>query len=357
VPDQSAPDAGPASEACGTLIGPDVAAGCTSCKRGGSNCQTNGCYGGWWCDSSTNRCQKPPTSCPSSGYDAGVQPAGQDAGPAIPLDAGQPVTGTVGPTGGTVSHLYFAVTGDTRPGNQDETATYPTAIIQKIFQDVNVLSPRPEFFLATGDFMFASTSASATAQLQLYLSAMQQYSGTIFPVMGNHECNGYTADNCSGMTTPNMTAYTSLLLTPLGLQLPYYSVPISAQDGSWTAKLIVAACNDWDSTQQSWLAGELAKATTYTIVARHEPSSTTNAPCVSQMDAMLSQSKYDLLLVGHTHAFSHSGKQVVVGIGGAPLTGGGNYGFATVEQASSGFKVTQYDYSTALPVQSFVVPY
>lgn len=47
---------------CGTLVAPSVPASCHSCTS--QTCQPNGCYGGWWCNTSTNRCQSPPTTCP-----------------------------------------------------------------------------------------------------------------------------------------------------------------------------------------------------------------------------------------------------------------------------------------------------
>ena len=49
---------------CGTLDGPTIAAACRSCDKDDRNCQKNGCYGGWWCNAATKRCQKPPASCP-----------------------------------------------------------------------------------------------------------------------------------------------------------------------------------------------------------------------------------------------------------------------------------------------------
>jgi hypothetical protein len=52
-------DAGVPLDTCGTLVGPSKAAGCASC--GANPCQTNGCYGGWWCNTATSRCQAPPT--------------------------------------------------------------------------------------------------------------------------------------------------------------------------------------------------------------------------------------------------------------------------------------------------------
>src|SRR5207302_8532846 len=105
-PDQ---DSGPPPQQCPGLVPPSGASGCTSCS-GKPNCQPNGCYGGWWCNSATNRCQAPPTNCGGAGG---------------PFDGGAPVTGSVGANGGTLNRLYFAVVGDTRPPSPDDTASYP----------------------------------------------------------------------------------------------------------------------------------------------------------------------------------------------------------------------------------------
>src|SRR5262249_1460935 len=43
--------------------------------------------------------------------------------------------GPIGNDGGTLPQLHFAVVGDTRPPNKDDTAGYPTAIITQIFED------------------------------------------------------------------------------------------------------------------------------------------------------------------------------------------------------------------------------
>jgi hypothetical protein len=334
----------PSGSICGALIGPGYDA-CCHCGSG-SNCDKNGCYGGWWCDTSTCTCTTAPIGDCSSG-DAGIP--SEDAG--IP-------TGTVTAAGGQVSRLFFAVVGDTRPGSLDRTDRYPTATIQKIFQDIQDMSPRPQFVLATGDFVYASPEGGEAAkQLVFYTGAAQLYSGPVFPAMGNHECDGYTADNCAGAPTASLAAFKSALLTPINQASDYFTINFQAQDGSWTAKLIVLACNDWDDDQRVWFAQELAKPTTHTLVARHEPTSASNAPCVKTSDALLATAKYDLLLVGHTHTFAHSGKQFIVGISGAPLSGGGNWGYATVEQFSGGFMVRQYDYETALPVNASYVPF
>jgi hypothetical protein len=220
------------------------------------------------------------------------------------------------------------------------------------------MNPRPQFVVATGDYMFAGTSGSqAQTQANLYKKASQQYSGTLFAAMGNHECNGLTGSNCTGAPTANLTAFMNTLVTPLGQSLPYYTVPFSATDGSWTAKLVIVACNKWDSTQHSWLAAQLAQPTTYTLVARHQPAATTSGPCVNDVEALLAANPYNLSLVGHVHTYQVQGKEVTVGTGGAPLDNGGVHGYATVEQTTAGFVVTEYDYATAAPVSSTTVPF
>ncbi len=54
------------SIACGDYVAPDAYASCT-CS--GSNCQHNGCYGGYACRTSTNKCAPKPSSCARVGND------------------------------------------------------------------------------------------------------------------------------------------------------------------------------------------------------------------------------------------------------------------------------------------------
>ena len=256
-----------------------------------------------------------------------------------------------------MSSLYFAIVGDTRPANEDDTGSYPTAVITKIYQDIEAMSPKPQFVIATGDYMYANPSGSqADAQIALYAQAAKAFTGgPIFSSMGNHECTGYTSSNCASSPTSNYKAWFNAFVEPLGKTLPYYTVPISATDGSWTAKIVNVACNAWDSTQQSWLQGELSQSTTYTFLVRHETTGA-DGPCVAAMDSLLSSATYDLLIVGHSHQFSYQSgsRYVVVGNGGA---GYGPYGYATVQQKSgSGFVLAEYDYQTAAQVNSYTVP-
>jgi hypothetical protein len=333
------------SAMCGTLSPPSESACCTSCAQGAAQCQPNGCYGGWWCDATSCACQRPPTDC---GQDLGGPPMFGDGGP--------PVVGAVGPNGGTVSRLYFAVVGDTRPADPDDTASYPSAVIQRIYADLEAQSPRPSFVVTTGDYMFASPAGTqGQDQIQLYMAAAAQFTGgPIFPVMGNHECTGTTAGNCT-FSTNNLTAFMNALVKPLGKTAPYYGLTFQDPGGAWSAKFLMVACNAWDATQQAWLAGQLAQSTTYTFVVRHEPPNI-GAPCVPDVDAMLAQSSYTLLIAGHSHTFYHSGKTLVVGNGGAPISGNTPFGYALIDQQPDGtFVVTQWDYAGAQPIGSFVV--
>jgi hypothetical protein len=378
-PDANVPPPPDAGGSCGALIPPDAPAGCSSCSSGGHTCQANGCYGGWWCNSDTNRCQAPPQSCGSA--DAGAPdlgPVDTGAGDAQPIDTGAPdaapldagasdaqttadagSSGTIGPQGGTLDRLSFAIVGDTRPPAIDDTSGYPSAVAQQIWRDVQQENPRPAFAVTTGDYMFArATGNQAMPQLDLYLSARALFSNIVFPAMGNHECTGATNSNCTGSgQSNNYDAYMQRMLQPLGQTLPYYAIDIGASDGSWTAKFVFIAANAWDSAQQSWLDNVLSQSTTYTFVLRHERSSVTTPPGVSPSNQILAQHPYTMLIVGHTHTYStYSSREVVVGNGGAPLTGGVNYGYVVAAQRADGAIVfTEKDYSSLSINDTFVV--
>jgi Calcineurin-like phosphoesterase len=274
-------------------------------------------------------------------------------------------TGSVtGLTGGMLDTLSFAVVGDTRPPNEDDTAGYPTAVITKVWQDITALSPRPPFAVTTGDYMFANPSGNQqAAQVALYLGARAAYPGVTFAAMGNHECTGATASNCGtgntdGITT-NYSTFLSQMLMPLGVTLPYYTVNIaSTTPGAWTAKIVFIAGNAWDTTQSTWLDGELAKPTTYTFVVRHESADTTGVTGVTDSEPIIAKYPYTLKIVGHTHTYEYrqSTREVIVGNGGAPLSGSVNYGYVIAAQRSDGAIVfSSYDYMSNAVVESFVV--
>ena len=271
--------------------------------------------------------------------------------------------GVNGITGGTLDTLRFVVVGDTRPATVDDTAGYPTAIITKIWQEVEARSPRPAFAVTTGDYMFATPGkGQASPQLDAYLNARATFTNLSFPAMGNHECSGYTASNCgTGNTdgvTENYTVFLQKMLSPLGVTKPYYTLTVGSTNNTWTAKFVFVAGNAWDSGQSAWFTAEMAKPTTYTFVVRHEGSNATTAPGVTPSGQIMSKSTYTLLLAGHTHTFSYSSssREVIIGNGGAPLTGSINYGYLVGEQRSDGAIVfSEYDYSTNAVAQTFAV--
>ncbi len=370
-PPSSGPPAPPAGcdagevTSCGSLVGPTSTATCASCTKSTATktCQPNGCYGGWWCDTATNKCGAPPSSCsttPSGCGGTGESDAGSGGTSPIAVDAGGPVTGTIGGTGGTLSRLYFTVVGDTRPANEDDTSGYPTAIIDQIYSDIAALNPQPLFSLSTGDYQFSNPSGTQSAsQIGLYLAARAKFPGVFFPALGNHECTGATASNCgsgnaNGLTT-NYNDFLSLMLAPIKQTSPYYSIDIDAIDGSWTSKFVFIAANAWDSGQATWLSGVMAQATTYTFVIRHESTGTSGPPGVSPSDTIINAQPYTLLVVGHTHTYEHpSTREVLFGNGGAPLTGSKNYGYGLFSQRSDGaIVVDAIDYQAGTADASF----
>ena len=105
----------------------------------------------------------------------------------------------------SLTSLNFAITGNTRPPTEDDSAAYPIAIITKIFQDMQAASPRPAFAVATGNYMFSNPDVDGTQSTQLgyYLTASSNFTNTLYPAMGNHECDGSIEDNCSTVLSGN----------------------------------------------------------------------------------------------------------------------------------------------------------
>ncbi len=297
-------------------------------------------------------CSSPHASSSSSNPDGGTT---------TPSDAAN--VGSNGSGTSTVSDLRFGVVGDTRPPNIDDISGYPTAIITKIWQDVEAESPAVPFVVSTGDYMFASTTGSQQqTQLQLYMTARANYHGLQYPAMGNHECTGATASNCGAGAadgiTKNMAAFMTTMLQPIGITQPYYTETVTAADNSWSAKFVVIACNAWSPAQASWLETALTPATTYTFVVRHEgDSSLSQTPC-SASSAIIARHPVTLKIVGHTHTYSHytSSHEIIVGNGGAPLTSGKNYGYVLVtRQANGNLLVQAKDYQTGALLDTFTI--
>ncbi len=354
----SAPDIN--SLTCGSLVGP-AASSC--CKCAGKSCAANGCYGGWFCNVPTCKCNPAPdpSTCPGNTPDAGNPDSGPSGTDASSGDTSS--VQSIGPSGGKLASLDFAIVGDTRPPSKDDLSGYPTSVITQIFQDVQNEDPPLPFVVTTGDYQFSSPNTNAaTAQLDLYLQARANYTGTVFYTLGNHECTGATNSNCgvgnTDGTTQTYKMFMQKMMAPLGVSQPWYVVNVAATDGSWTAKFVFVAANAWSNEQATWLDTAMATPTTYTFVVRHEGSIVTQTPGVSPSAAIIAKHPYTLLLVGHTHTFEYfaSERQVVTGNGGAPLATGINYGYTVLRQrADKALVITAYDYATHATIQTFVV--
>lgn len=359
------PDSGVADpvtnlDLCGPLVGPSIASCCTSCTAGVGTCQANGCYGGWFCNVETCQCRWAPssTTCEAAARDAGPP---RDA--AIIPDAGPPLDGSVGASGGTLDVLSFAIVGDTRPALEDDTLGYPVSVIGRIWAGIEALEPRPAFALTTGDYVFASPfTGEGAAQLDLYLAAQAQFSGPVFHTLGNHECTGATSSNCTPTSPPEslrtFEAFMDKMLRPLGKATPYHSVRVDAVDGRWTAKFVFVAANAWTDVQAAWLERELAVPTTYTFVVRHEAQAITNAPGVRPSEEIITRFPLTLRISGHAHtvAWSPTGRELIVGNGGAPLSSSANYGFLLARQRDDGaITFSSIDYASGMVLRSFTV--
>ena len=381
----------------------------SSTRTNPAHCQDGkSCYGGWYCGqnsadtgtcSQTDPCngQSGVWSCSATGGSNSSSNSGSNTGTTSGGATGGGATGASGGSASlTVPTLSFGAIGDTRPGSQCSSTSncnYPTTIAQTLFSDMSAVSPALGFVIATGDFMYNTPGTGTAAwQVQQYLQAAQGFTGSgrpVYPTMGNHECDGYTATNCAGQQpTENLTAFLSNLLAPLGLPsaVPYYALTVTITAGQ-TAKFLFVAPNDWDSTQSAWLAAALQQPTTYTFIVQHEannldqsgasaPSSLSSIRSVIQAAGTPATGQtypVTLFFVGHTHNYDYdaANQQVIIGLGGAGLGSqqssensstfyNSNFAYLVCHQQSTGsppaIQCTLNDYSTNVSTgQSFAV--
>jgi len=284
-------------------------------------------------DPEPGRCEAPPGDV----VDPCAGPApGDGALPGTP-DPGEVPSGKVGETGGAVDRLWFATTGDTRPGFCDRTEDYPSGAIGQIARAMKAL--RVQFALDLGDHMYVCNQSlvEAKAQMALYMGAVAQGPPTWWMTMGNHECgNDAPPYSCfAGRGDANFTAYMAALRRPL----PYYATEVQTSLGK--ARFVVVADDSWNAPQADWLESTLDAADAnarYTIVARHHPVTgprTGNARIVQT----IARHEYSLILTAHSHLYARDptafgGRSAIVGLGGAPATA--PPGFGTVLQNRDG---------------------
>ena len=250
------------------------------------------------------------------------------------------------------------VFGDVRPANPNDTASYPDAILTRIFSGLQALDV--PVTVDVGDHCFQSTTSSGSychdQFVNHFMLDRQNYAGVLLPTLGNHEACGQdaaTTGNCTTWTSGLIHDYLVDIVQPSTGQSssPYYSVVLY---GPWgTAKFIHSAANAWTSAQSTWLSNTLAVPTTYTFVVRHEPFNDTRAPGVTPSEAMYESSyaagTLTLSLTGHNHLIQLPGGtlpygdsygatqpyEVIIGNGGAPLDAGTTYGFAVLQRRIS----------------------
>jgi len=300
---------------------------------------------------------------PGHGHDGAAADTGGDTGhrdmgssPDAGRDAVSSADGSVkhqwiGPKGGTVDLLKFAVFGDVRPRYMNQDSGYPVKTVRGVF--TRLAARGPQFVLGVGDWMFASNYSHASAQLTMLLQAEKPYAHQVFHAMGNHECNGWTSSNCPrGNETGQVRAYFEKLL-PF-TKTAYFKFIVNTRSGS--AKFVVVAPNAWDKTQESWLKQTMKQKTRYTFVLRHEPPSDTRAPGVKPSQAIFDGYPHTtLFLYGHNHEYKHlSANQVISGNGGAPLSHGSHYGYLWVTQLPGGnLRITERRSDTDQVTDSF----
>ncbi len=274
----------------------------------------------------------------------GLTPADQTPPPATCTPASAASAGT----------FRFAVFGDVRPAQENDTANYPKDIVAGLFTQIAAQSPN--FVVGTGDYMFAgSTNSTAVdAQLAMLLDAEKGFSGPIYHALGNHECTGATASNCpNGNETANVRGFMSKLV-PAGTTTPYYRVDVDT--GAGNAKIVVVAANAWSPTQAAWLETQLADPTAYTFVVRHEAASVTQTNGAAASEAIVHNHPLTLELLGHWHRYEKlDERHIVSGNGGAPLSTG-HYGFVLVDLLTNGnLSVTEIDQATGAAGDAFTI--
>jgi Calcineurin-like phosphoesterase len=248
----------------------------------------------------------------------------------------------------------FAVFGDVRPAQPNDTTNYPQAAVAGVFQQIAAQSPN--FVVGTGDYMFASTT-NATGidqQLGMLLTAESAFTGPVYHALGNHECTGATASNCpNGTETANVRAFMSKLV-PSGTQKPYYRVDVDT--GMGTAKLVFVAANAWSQAQSDWLEQQLSDPTAYTFVVRHEAASVTDTMGAVASEAIIKKHPLTMELLGHWHRYEKlDARHVVSGNGGAPLSTG-HYGFVLVDLLQNGnLSVSEIDSASGAVDDTFLI--
>jgi hypothetical protein len=91
---------------------------------------------------------------------------------------------------------------------------------------------------------------------------------------------------------------------------------------------------------------------------RHESVADMSEAECSASQTTIAKYPLTLLIVGHTHEYSHeaSDKEIINGNGGAPLTSGTDYGYTVITRNSDGtLTVETLDYEGGSTIDSFKI--
>lgn len=247
----------------------------------------------------------------------------------------------------TVDAMHFAVLGDCRPADYVNDAAqvasvYPTSIIKQIFGEI--AGRDPQFALFSGDVVYTFNppdGSSAAAQIDQFLQGRNLLDRPFAPALGNHE-------DTDGV---DVTVWKQKFNQPL----IYYGFTVHTAQGD--ARFTVADDTYWDSSQLDWIAGELASSARYHIVLKHQPTNSRDND-EAAFNTIISQHPPTLILAGHSHTYDRpKTNELVLGTAGAPLVQGAQYGYAMVDQLSSGkLQVTVYSAASDAVLHQWTAP-
>lgn len=253
----------------------------------------------------------------------------------------------IGPNGGAVTLLKFGVFGDSRPAHLNTPASdFPSAVVTNIVAGMTAKGVQIIFGL--GDWQNCDRSGECSiGDLAALLAAESAggFKGTILNLMGNHECaSGHDEAECPlENETENVVQYMKMLLAPVGKSHSYFDLNVQTSLGK--AHFIVTSPSAWSDNQQSWLNGASAQPADYTFYFQHQPQADPSSPGAKPAyDTMKAANPNTTLYIySHVHEYMHFAgiNEFIIGNGGAPSPPW--YGYAIVEQLSSGnIQVTVY---------------
>ena len=171
-----------------------------------------------------------------------------------PLDA--PAHPGAGPGGGILSELPFAICRRHPARDVDDTADYPTAVVDP---DLGRCRRADAAAAVRGDDRRLPCSrrpmARQAPQLDRYLRRAHGVSANfVYPTMGNHECTGYTDSNCGPggkMASPRTTPSSSRDDHADRRAAPVLHRAVRRARRQWTAKFVFIAANAWDASSRA----------------------------------------------------------------------------------------------------------